>query len=191
MFNGSILTHSIFSYDEFRTALAKAAALINSRPVTAIASEADDILPITPSSFLFPGLASPIFQGMESSKLKQRYKYIQNRLKALWARYLNEYIPTLHARQKWLESTGSKPKLNDVVYLLDRRTEYGRFPLAKIIDLSPNRIDGIPRTATVKDSKGNVFIRSIRRLAPVSPVSQDNTACLTFLRMSFGNNMTS
>lgn len=90
--------------DELRTVSKQASSIImNSRPITPLSSDANDLTPLTPGHFLYGGPAMalpelPILQDNPNRLyLADRMKYASQQL---WKRFYLEYLANLQSRYK-------------------------------------------------------------------------------------------
>ena len=101
------------------TFLCEAEAMVNSRPLTHVAIDADDEEALTPFHFLIgtssvAGVAAPgVFTPTDSITRKQ-WRISQQMADQFWKRWLREYLPTLTRRTKWYRSV-EPVEVNDVV----------------------------------------------------------------------------
>ena len=163
-----ILGKQRFFTREFETACKRAQALINSRPLMAVSSESGDFLPLTPNDFMSKSVHVPMFDGENiSSKLLKRYLAIDRALRAAWKRYWEEIVPKYHTRSKWQdEEEENLPSKDDLVLMLDRKTPYGKFQVARVIGFREGSKEGQGKTA-ILTSEYTTYERSVRLLAPL------------------------
>ncbi|XP_055645124.1 uncharacterized protein LOC129780980 [Toxorhynchites rutilus septentrionalis] len=96
--------NSILSLDEFVTLLARIEACLNSRPLTPLTADVNDLEVLTPGHFLvhrpltcFP---EPNLSDVPQNRL-DRWQRNQELLRRLWKRWTIDYLSGLHPRTKW------------------------------------------------------------------------------------------
>lgn len=51
-----------------------------------------------------------------------------------WKRWIKEYLPTLHERQKW-SMRKQDLKVGDVVLIMDKKVSRGQWPLGRVVEV--------------------------------------------------------
>ncbi|XP_037631889.1 uncharacterized protein LOC119491753 [Sebastes umbrosus] len=106
-----------------QTLLCEVEAIINSRPITRVSNDPDDLEALTPNHILLlkrqPVLPPGVFQK-EDLYVKRRWKQVQYLSDIFWKRWTKEYLPLLQERQKWLVPRRNL-KPGDVVLIVDDR----------------------------------------------------------------------
>ncbi|GFX89725.1 uncharacterized protein TNCV_3711571 [Trichonephila clavipes] len=132
---------AILTYEELLTVLCDCEAVVNSRPLTYVSEDPNDLIPLTPSLFL---------NG------KSSYDTVDLDLK-------KEYLGQL--RQTRPGKPGHDFKVGDVVMIEEPSKKRVYWPLGKVISLLPGR-DGKVRTLKLK-CKNSELIRPIQRVYPL------------------------
>ncbi|UYV70147.1 hypothetical protein LAZ67_7001968, partial [Cordylochernes scorpioides] len=165
-----ILGHSSVYYEEMSTILCDAEATINSRPLTYIHEDFDNLIPLSPSMFLHDSkyVGVPDLDKLDSKKFQDRYRHCKRLREALRSRFRSEYLGQLV--QKANERT---PKLSvgDVVTVKMEDKRRLHWPMARIVELFPGR-DGHSRVAKVRTKLGTL-IRPVQKLYPLEVLSGD------------------
>ena len=92
------------------------------------------------------------------SKRWQQANYLTE---LFWRRWIDEYLPTLIARQKWvLQQRNLRP--GDVVLLIDEQITREKWPLG-VVDTCEVSTDGAVRGVVVRTKDGSLR-RDIRKL---------------------------
>ena len=102
-------------------------SIINSRPITTISNDPNDLEPLTPKHLLLlkspmalpPGVFNP--QDYYSRKQWRQVQYLAN---VFWSRWIKEFLPLLQKRQKWCQ-TKNNLSVNDVVLVVDKALPRG------------------------------------------------------------------
>ncbi|XP_065175170.1 uncharacterized protein LOC135805100 [Sycon ciliatum] len=104
------------SDEELHTALVHAEGLINSRPLTVISSDPNDLRPLTPQHFLVghadTTLAAELgVQPADTVHPRRRWMYVPRIVVEVWARWVKEIVPKLNVQVKWFFSSSGTWKL--------------------------------------------------------------------------------
>ena len=152
---------------ELETALHEVEACVNSRPLTFLGDETDDVAPLTPSCFLI-GQKSVYGQRKASvPEVEMTRTSLENKkfardsvVEKFWCMWSQDYIRSLPV---W-KGGGQTSDVDVGSLVLIREDGYPRlkWPLGVVVETYPGR-DGIVRTCKVKTKRGNV-IRAIQRL---------------------------
>ena len=146
----------------FSTVLAKAEAVLNSRPLTYVSGASDGEHPLTPLHFLCPGVFVASDDEIlppsppDAFTLTYSWKRVQQLIDAFWRRWLRDYVSALQARPKWRE-TEVDLKIGDVVLMVDDNIRRSSWRLARVMDTSGS--DNHVRGVTVKTPDGKLFLR--------------------------------
>lgn len=103
----------IWSFEEFSTILCQIEAALNSRPLTSLSSDPNDLEYLTPGHFIIGRrlLAVPEEELGGQMNLKNRWKLLQQSFQYFWRRWSTEYLSTLQARGRW-QSTQPNLKID-------------------------------------------------------------------------------
>ena len=123
------------SIEFFMTALAEAADVINSRPLTVVDTDVNDITPITPNHFLRMW-AMPKLEVCPSVWFDKTYSKLGRVLSDLKRQFALEVVQKLHAYPKDWRRELEDFKVGDVVVLIEAN-HVGSWPLARIIKTYP------------------------------------------------------
>ncbi|XP_055947035.1 uncharacterized protein LOC129980679 [Argiope bruennichi] len=159
------LGKAILKYEELLTVLCDCEAVVNSRPLTYISEDPNDLIPLTPSLFL-NGKSSYDTIDLdlsEFSKFQKRIRYRRKLIHDFRSRFRKEYLGQL--RQKRPGKSGHDFKVGEVVMIEEPSKKRVYWPLGKVISLLPGR-DGKGRTLKLK-LKNSELIRPIQRVYPL------------------------
>lgn len=161
------LGQQILTYEELYTIIVKVEAVLNSRPLGAVTSDAKDNDYLTPGHFLVgaPLVSVPEedFTGIIPGRLS-RFQMLQQCLQSFWKRWTSEYIPTLIPRSKWTTAQENLA-VGDVVYILKENTPPLQWPLGRVLEVFPSK-DGTVRVARIQTRLG-CYIRPVHKLVPL------------------------
>lgn len=165
---------------ELSTVLTAAEASLNSSPLTAITSMADDAVePLTPFHFTTGRPPAAILTNPATDhtiNLNKHWNLIQLLRNKLWKRYFTDYISLLKQHQPLKFKKGSKVNLKpgDIVMVKDQVTFQHYWPLAKVLETHPGT-DGIVRTVTVLMNSASYRRASKNLVLIVQAQDQDGT----------------
>jgi len=142
----------------------EAEGILNSRPVTYVSSDADDIEALTPNYFLLLR-ANPSNEEADVSEREINSTKLWRQSQALvnffLKRFTKENIPSLTERKKWREKRKNL-KEGDVVLFAEPNQPRGMWPLGRIVSTYPGQ-DGMVRAVTVRTQYGE-YKRPITKL---------------------------
>ncbi|XP_076661051.1 uncharacterized protein LOC143364796 [Halictus rubicundus] len=99
-----VVGEELFTYEQFTTFVIEIEAILNSRPLTPLSSDPNDISALTPGHFLIGGSLTCItetdFSKSPSNRLSN-WQHIQKVKQDFWTRWHKEYIHQLNLRHKW------------------------------------------------------------------------------------------
>ncbi|XP_058824211.1 uncharacterized protein LOC131684935 [Topomyia yanbarensis] len=105
-----------------QTSIVEAEDIINSRPLTYVSQDSEEVDALTPNHFLRGppskqrNVTSPPPHPAEA--LRDTYKRTQQLASELWQRWIREYVPSINQRTRWFGET--KPlKAGDLVYIVE------------------------------------------------------------------------
>ncbi|GFT06649.1 integrase catalytic domain-containing protein [Trichonephila clavipes] len=159
------LGKSILSYEELTTVICDCEFLINSRPLTYISENPQELIPLTPAMILIENRCSDTtdIDELNSRDLRKRMKYRIKLLSDLRQRFRKEYLSELIQKQN--DNRVREPRIGEMVLIGNDNKKRLSWPIAKIIELIPGR-DGEIRTVRLKTQHGTV-IRPVQRIFPL------------------------
>lgn len=158
-----VLGKSSLNYEEVVTVLCDCEAVVNSRPLTYLSENPNDLMPLTPSCFLqeIRDFGTPDIDNLENTNFERRFKHRQDVLKSLRKRFRNEYLGQLTTFSK-TKVKKNNLKVGDVVLVTSENKSRLEWPIAVIEKLIPGR-DQVVRLVELKTSKGTL-IRPVQKL---------------------------
>ncbi|XP_045471829.1 uncharacterized protein LOC123678720 [Harmonia axyridis] len=162
-----VIGDQVLSYEEFYTLLVQIEAVLDSRPLTPMSSDPNDLAVLTPGHFLtlepLGSVPDENYQDINISHLK-RWQLIQQMQQHFWRRWKNEYLHTLQQRNKWLKSS-DMPKEGSLVLIKNDNLSPLKWDMGRILKLTPG-LDGVARVADVKTKSGTIK-RPLNKLCPL------------------------
>ncbi|XP_076383878.1 uncharacterized protein LOC143262639 [Megalopta genalis] len=160
--------NELFTFEQLNTYIIEVEAILNSCPLTPLSSDPNDITALSPSHFLIGDslMQLPEYDLRDTPVNKlSSWQHIQRVKQHFWNRWSNEYLQTLHTRNKWHIPNDTQHKKGTLVIIREDNTPPLTWKLGRIIDICPGR-DKIVRVATVKTAQGT-YQRAIKKLSPL------------------------
>jgi len=130
--------------------LTEVEACLNSRPLTQLTSNHEDLAALTPGHFLIGRpLTAPPEKDASTLNLNDRWNDILNLKQEIWQRWKDEYLTSLQERHKWQQKSPNL-KIGELVLIKDEATERLKWPLGRIKNVSPGK-DGLVRDVQTGD----------------------------------------
>ncbi|XP_029163314.1 uncharacterized protein LOC114934768 [Nylanderia fulva] len=171
-----IIGNANLTYEEMQTVLCEIEAVLNSRPLTPLSEDPNDLHCITPGHFLI-GAALNSFPVADLTKENPsrllRWQRVEQLRQHFWKRWSTEYLHTLIERQKWKASKGQQLKIGQLAMVQQPGLGPLQWLTGRVQQLHPGP-DGIARTATLRTAKGQLT-RPLTKLAilPIDEASAD------------------
>ncbi|CAG9103784.1 unnamed protein product [Plutella xylostella] len=168
--------HEKYPSDEtLSTLLAEVESTVNSRPLTHVAVSPDDPVALTPNLLLIgPNchVPTPGTFSEEDDHARQHWRRAQRLADVFWQRWMQEYLPLLQHRRE-PHSTGSQPKIGDLVIVCDSNNPRNTWPRGRVTAVHPGK-DNIVRVVDITTSNGHVLRRPTKRIVVLPIESQDS-----------------
>lgn len=150
-----IIGARIMEYQQFVTMLAGIEAILNSRPITPLSDDPDDLQALTPGHFLVsePLIPPPPFKYVNENDEIGRRLWIerQKMTEHFWKRWENEYLTTLQERKKWRKEK-ENVRIGQLILLKDENLPPAQWRMGRIIELLPGK-DGLVRNILVRTDR--------------------------------------
>jgi hypothetical protein len=152
--------------ESLQTLFCEVEAIMNSRPITSVSSDPNDLEVLTPNHLLLlrPGQSMPCGTFSETDNYsRRRWRQVQYLANVFWSRWRREYMPLLQERQKWLN-----PKRNvavgDIVLVMDNSPR-NSWTLGRVLNTIPDQ-KGLVRVVNIK-TPTSILQRPIHKLCLV------------------------
>jgi len=151
--------------ENLATLTVEAEFLVNSRPLTAVSDDPDEIDAICPNDLLVLKSMDPLPPGVftaDPSHLRKGWKQVQSLANGFWKRWTAEYLPLLSKRVKWTQ-TRRNLQVDDLVLVQDEMQARGHWPLARVTKTFPSA-DGLVRSVEIRTKAGRLYKRPVQKL---------------------------
>ena len=161
------------TFEEMYTLLTRIEACINSRPISPLSEDPQDLSPLTPSHFLIGDLLiAPIEVDVTNIKINRlsRWQYVEQLRQQFWNRWHRDYLNNLPQRSKWKKQSANI-KIGDLVLVRNDTLPPLQWPLGRVHEVHPGA-DGVVRVVTVK-TKNGLCKRPLNKIC-LLPTEYDN-----------------
>lgn len=166
---------TLFTFEQFNTLIIEIEAVLNSRPLTPISQNPEDLTVLTPSHFLIGGSLYSVpesdFTNTPDNRLS-KWQHIQKIKRDFWNRWRKEYLNELNQRSKWKLRGQNNIQIDTLVLIKEDNSPPLCWPLGRVVEIHSGS-DNIVRVVTVKTATG-CYKRNVRSLA-ILPIESDNS----------------
>ena len=169
------------TFEEFSTFCTQVEACLNSRPLSPLSSDPQDLTALTSGHFLVGTslTAPPEPFGDESVTGLPRWKLTVQMRNHFWRRWRREALHHALQQSKWFV-TNHAPQVGDSVLLTDDQQPPLKWPLARILALHPGP-DGLARVTSLKTASTTLRRPLVRLIAlPADEATAAHFAALSF-----------
>ncbi|XP_011873966.1 PREDICTED: uncharacterized protein LOC105565188 [Vollenhovia emeryi] len=163
---GRIVGQARLTFEEMQTVLCEVEAVLNSRPITQLSTDPNDLMYLSPGHFLV-GTPLNSFPSRDICDVNEnrlvRWQRIEQLRQHFWRRWSTEYIHSLQERQKWKINKGRQLKMGQLVLLKQQGLTPLHWLLGRIIQVHADS-EGNARSATIKTASGSV-VRPLSKIA--------------------------
>ena len=161
-----VCSEQLLTDEALSTVLCEVECILNSRPLTTVSNDPQDLEPLTPNHLLLTKndhILPPGLFDRNDLYSRKRWRLVQYLVNLFWTRWTKEYFPLLQERAKWNQI---KPNLKcgDIVLLVDSSPR-NNCMLGRVLETlsSGNKL---ARSAIVQTQHG-IFKRPITKLCLV------------------------
>ena len=159
----AVVKDRLLHKDALHMLLSEIESTVNSRPLTSVSDDIDDLKPLTPNHFLI-GWSSPNtnFANITEKNVNSctKWKSLQAVTNMYWKRWIKEYLP-LTLQNKWTKHCKNM-KIEDIVIIGKDNIKRLKWSLARVIKLFYGK-DGVVRSVQLK-TKDSTIHRSVAKL---------------------------
>lgn len=167
------LGNASVTFEELYTVLVQIEAILNSRPLTILTSDPNDLQALTPAHFLigrpYIAVADPDVKDIPINRLN-RYQYLQKLNQDFWARWSVEYVSQLQHRAKW-KIQSPNIQVGTIVLLKEDNLPPSNWRLGRVIALHPGK-DRVVRVVSVQCAN-KLIKRPIVKVFPL-PLNEED-----------------
>ncbi|GBN32020.1 hypothetical protein AVEN_169113-1 [Araneus ventricosus] len=169
-----VLGKASLQFEELCTVLCDAEGIINSRPLTYLSEDNEDLVALTPAMFLqdVKEIGVPDIDQIDAKRMNKRFFYRQKLCQDLRKRFRIEYLG--HLREFSKICNESKIKEGDIVLIGDSNVKRINWPLGRVIKLYLGK-DKQVRLVEIQTKSGS-FLRPIQRLFPLEISQSEKSA---------------
>ncbi|XP_041455129.1 uncharacterized protein LOC121407938 [Lytechinus variegatus] len=152
------------SEEQLHTLMCEVEAIINSRPLTRVSDDPDDLEVLTPNSLLLMKQVTAPPPGRFTGTdvyARKRWRQMQHLSDLFWKRWLREYLPALQQRQRWQQPERNL-QIGDVVLIADEMAPRCSWLMGRVLETHPDK-QGYVRSVKVKTAT-STFIRPVTKL---------------------------
>ena len=150
--------------EQLRTFMCEVERTINSRPLTRMSDEPNDLDVITPNDLLLLNNTVAFPPGVFNKKdlySRSRWRQMQYMADIFWKRWTKEYLPDLQNRQKWFQPKRNV-QIGDIVLIVDDQAPRNSWPMGLVYETHEDK-QGLVRSAKIK-TKTTVLTRPVTKL---------------------------
>ncbi|XP_058813142.1 uncharacterized protein LOC131677376 [Topomyia yanbarensis] len=149
------LGNAMLSFEDMATVLAEIESAMNSRPLTPLTEDPNDLAVLTPAHFLI-GTSQSALPDADVSQMPigrlDHYQRLQHRAQQFWYQWKTEYLQEMQKNNKHIApNTAFQP--GRLVVVVDEFLAPVKWSLARIISTCPGP-DGLTRVVELRTSKG-------------------------------------
>ncbi|XP_055715163.1 uncharacterized protein LOC129809378 [Phlebotomus papatasi] len=114
-----VLRDTTLSYEEFTTVLTRVEAALNSRPISPLSNDPNNLSALSPRHFLIGRqILAPPEDEVEEEEPLRRWKKVTRLNQSLWKRWSRDYLQHLQQRYKW-QRLKEPVEIGDLVLITD------------------------------------------------------------------------
>lgn len=165
-----VLGKACLTYEDMCTVLCDCELVVNSRPLTYLSEDPNDLKTLTPAMFLHEIRETevPDLDIIDQIDLNSRFKRRQEIMDHLKNRFRKEYLGKLILPENSNEKRDIR--IGDVVIIGEDIVKRIHWPLARVQDLLKGK-DGVVRVVVLKAKEG-IYKRPIQRIYPLEMVDK-------------------
>ncbi|CAG9132520.1 unnamed protein product [Plutella xylostella] len=162
----TVLGEQKLTFEQFSTLLCQVEACLNSRPLSPLTEDPEDLDYLTPGHFLTGSPTMSLPQQELTTRtldIRNRWKLVELMTQHFWNRWSKECLSQLQLRSKW-RSPKENIQQGELVLIKDNLPP-GKWAMGRVTEVHPGR-DGYTRVVTLKTQNGTLK-RPITQLSPL------------------------
>ncbi|XP_031358230.1 uncharacterized protein LOC116181919 [Photinus pyralis] len=179
-----VVGDNVLTYEEMHTLIVQVEACLNSRPLTCISNDPNDLSALTPSHFLIGDSLKALPQPdvtQENVNSLTHWKKIQHMYQGFWNRWSKEYLSQLQQRAKWSKHYNqAELKVGQLVSIKENNLPPLLWKLGRIVQVHPGA-DATIRVVSIRTARGlqKVAVRNIS----IIPVQMDDSGSVSEVKV--------
>ena len=169
-----VVKDSTLSFEELTTMATQVEACLNSRPLTPLSSDPNDLEALTPGHFLvFEPLSTLPDHSLIDIKINRltRWQKVQQIVQLFWKRWSIEYLNELQQRKKW-NKVQPNIKVDDMVLIKEENLPCTQWLLGRVTTVNKGA-DNMIRVVSVR-TKNGIKERAITKLVSLPIDNNEN-----------------
>ncbi|XP_043480294.1 uncharacterized protein LOC122509993 [Leptopilina heterotoma] len=153
-----VTENSLLTYEQLHTYVTEIESILNSRPLTPLLTDPNDLNLLTPAHFLLGGSLTSLPQEDLRNIPEHRlncWQLAQKMRHHFWDRWHKEYLNELICRSKWQSAT-EQSAIQPGILILSKEDDLPpmKWPLGRVVMIHRGS-DGIVRAVTIKTKSGH------------------------------------
>ncbi|XP_018359963.1 PREDICTED: uncharacterized protein LOC108759145 [Trachymyrmex cornetzi] len=161
-----IIGNASLNYDEMSTVITEIEAILNSRPISPMSNDLNDVQALSPGHFLIGqplnSYSHPNLEDIQINRLS-RWQLVERLRQHFWQRWQIEYLNSLQGRSKWMNDKGQSLETGQLVIIQQSGLAPMQWLMGRVLSVNRSS-DNKGRSAQIKTSNG-VVTRPLARLA--------------------------
>lgn len=169
-----VVGDNFLTYEEMNTLLTQIETVLNSRSLSPLSDDPEDLNALTPGHFLtgssLTTIPEPSLLSLKGFRLS-RWQLTRQMLESFWTRWSRECLQRHLAIYKWNRISPSLQE-SSLVLIADERYPSSKWPLGRIIQTHPGKNDQV-RVVSIR-TQSSIIKLSVVKICPL-PISVDTT----------------
>lgn len=160
-----VVGNNKLTFEEFNTVLVNIESILNSRPLSPLSPDPNDVSALTPAHFLIGETLTALPERSVLHVPENRlgkFQKLQYMYQHFWTRWHKEYVSDLQVRTRWKQNSQQLLKIGSLVLIKNDNLPPLQWQLGRVMKLCPGA-DGVVRVVHIKVTGGEVK-RAVNRL---------------------------
>ncbi|XP_076296622.1 uncharacterized protein LOC143216924 [Lasioglossum baleicum] len=146
-----VMGNAHLTYEEVQTLFCEIEAILNSRPITPLSEDPNDMACLTPGHFLIGEELNSFpredLSGLNENRLS-RWQRVEQLCQHFWSRWSREYLSQLQEKSKWRTNKGSQLQLGQLVLVKQQGLAPLQWIMGRVQEIHPGPDDAV-RAASI------------------------------------------
>ncbi|XP_066585884.1 uncharacterized protein [Prorops nasuta] len=169
-----VVGDSLSTYEEFHTLTTEIEGVLNSRPITSLSSDPNDLEALSPGHFLtgrpITFIPQENLEAIPENRLS-KWQHIYKVSQDFWKRWSSEYLNELQVKGKWWKD-GVNIKTGELVLIKNKNLPCSQWMMGRVLKTHPGH-DGVVRAVTLRTTSGELQ-RAVNYICPLPMTSTLN-----------------